>query len=64
MKAEARKRAIATATRVVINDDGNGNSSKSNGNIDKGDWQATTRVMEVAQLLQATIRAMAAAIMW
>ncbi len=31
MKAEATKRVIAMATRVVSNDDGNDNNGKSNG---------------------------------
>ncbi len=48
MKAEATKRAITMATRVVSNDDGNGDGGKSNGNGDKGAGQATTRAMAAA----------------
>ncbi len=45
MKAEATKRAITTATRVVSNDDGAGGGGKSNGNGDKGAGRATMRAM-------------------
>ncbi len=48
MKVEATKRVIATATRVVSNDDGDGDGGKSNGNGDEGAGQATTRAMVVA----------------
>jgi hypothetical protein len=36
VKAEATKRAIAMATRVASNHDGNGNGGKSDGNGNKG----------------------------
>jgi hypothetical protein len=36
MKAKATKKAIAMATRVASNDDGNGNGGKSDGNGNKG----------------------------
>ncbi len=76
MKAEATKRGITTATRVVSNDDGAGNGGKSNGDGDEGVGQATTRVMVAATTVaamrvasnkedegagRATTRAMAAA---
>jgi hypothetical protein len=48
VKAEATKRAIATASRVARNEDGNGNGGKSNGNGNKGGGQATTRAMAAA----------------
>ncbi len=48
MKAEATKRAIATATRVASNDNDDGNGGKSNGNGNKGAGQATTRAMVAA----------------
>jgi hypothetical protein len=51
VKAEATKRAIATATRVAGNDDGNGNGSKSNCDGNEGGvgcGRATTRVMAAA----------------
>ncbi len=48
MKAEATKRAIATATRVASNDNGDGDSGKSNGDDNKGAGRATTRAMAVA----------------
>ncbi len=48
VKAEATKRAITTATRVVSNDDGNGDGVKSNGDGDEGAGQATTRAMAAA----------------
>ncbi len=47
MKAEAMKRAIATATRVASNDDGNGNDGKSDSNGNEGAGRATTRAMVV-----------------
>ncbi len=76
MKAEATKRAITMATRVASNDDGAGDSGKSNGNRDKGVGRATTRAMAAATTVvamrvtsneedegagRATTRAMAAA---
>ena len=48
MKAEAMKRAIAMATRVASNDDGDGNDGKSDGNGDKGAGRVTTRAMAAA----------------
>jgi hypothetical protein len=51
VKAEATKRAIVTATRVVSNDNGDGNDDKSNGNGDKGGKQATTRAIAVATIV-------------
>ncbi len=45
MKAEATKRAITTATRVVSDDDGNVDGGKSNSDGDKGAGRATTRAM-------------------
>jgi hypothetical protein len=36
VKAEATKRVIATATRVVSNDNGNRDGGKSNGDGNKG----------------------------
>jgi hypothetical protein len=48
VKAEATKRAIATATRVASNDNGNGDGGKSNGNSDEGGGQVTMRGMVVA----------------
>ncbi len=53
MKAEAMKRAIGTATRVVSNDDGDGNGGKSDGNGNKGAGQATTRAMMAATTVVA-----------
>jgi hypothetical protein len=41
VKAEATKRAIAMATRVASNDNGNGDGGKSNGDSNKGGGQAT-----------------------
>jgi hypothetical protein len=46
--AEVAKRAIAMATRVASNDDGNCNGGKSNGNGNKGGGQATMRAMGAA----------------
>jgi hypothetical protein len=48
VKAEATKRAIAMATRVTSNDNGNSNSGKSNGDGTKGGGQAATRAMAAA----------------
>ncbi len=48
MKAEATKRAIAMATRVASDDDGNGDSGKSNGDGNEGAGQATMRAMVAA----------------
>ncbi len=45
MKAEAMKRAIAIAPRVVSDDDGNGDGGKSNGDSNEGAGRVTTRVM-------------------
>jgi hypothetical protein len=53
VKAEATKRAITTATRVASNDDGDGNSGKSNGDGNKGAGQATTRAMVAATTVVA-----------
>ncbi len=76
MKAEATKRAMGTATRVVSNDNGAGNDGKSNGDGDKGAGRVTTRAMAAATTVaamrvasnkedesagRATMRAMAAA---
>ncbi len=36
VKAKAKKRAIVMTTRVVRNDDGNGDGGKSDGNGNKG----------------------------
>ncbi len=53
MKAEATKRVITMATRVVSNDDGTGDSGKSNGNGDEGAGHATTRAMVAATTVAA-----------
>jgi hypothetical protein len=53
VKAEATKRAIMTATRVASNDDGNGDSGKSNGDGNEGAGQATTRAMAAAMTVAA-----------
>jgi hypothetical protein len=53
VKAEATKRAITTATRVTSNDNGAGDSGKSNGNGDKGARRATTRAMVAATTVAA-----------
>jgi hypothetical protein len=53
VKAEATKRAITTATRVVSNDHGDGTGGKSDGNGDKGAGQATTRAMAAATTVAA-----------
>jgi hypothetical protein len=47
------KRAIAMATRVASNDDGDGNGGKSDGNGDEGAGQVTTRAMVVATTVAA-----------
>ncbi len=48
MKAEATKRAIATATRVASNDVGDGDGGKSDGDDNEGAGRATTRAMAAA----------------
>ncbi len=48
MKAEAIKRAIMMATRVASNDDGNGDSGKSDGDGNEGAGRATMRAMAAA----------------
>ncbi len=53
MNAEATKRAIMTATRVAINDKGDGNGGKSDGDGNKGAGRATTRVMASATTVTA-----------
>ncbi len=53
MKAEATKRAITMATRVVSNDDGNGSGGKSNGNGNEGVGQAKRRAMVAAMTVVA-----------
>ncbi len=53
MKAEATKRAIMMATRVASNDDGNGNSGRSDGDGNKGAGQATRRVMAASTNMAA-----------
>jgi hypothetical protein len=53
VKAEATKRAITMAMRVVSNDDGNGNGVKSDGDGDMSAGQATTRAMAVATTVAA-----------
>jgi hypothetical protein len=53
VKAEAMKRAIAMATRVVSNDNGDGNGGKSNGDGNKGAGQATMRAMAAATTVAA-----------
>jgi hypothetical protein len=53
VKAEATKRAIPTATRVASNDNGTGNSGKSDGDGNKGAGQATTRAMVAATTVAA-----------
>ena len=53
MKAEATKRVIATATRVVSNDNGNRDGGKSNGDGNEGAGRATTRVMAAATTVAA-----------
>ncbi len=55
MKAEATKRAIAMATRVASNDDGDGNGGKSDGDSNEGAGRATTRAM-VAAMTVAVMR--------
>jgi hypothetical protein len=53
VKAEAMKRAIAMAMRVVSDDNGNVNGGKSNGDGDEGAGQATTRAMAAATTVAA-----------
>ncbi len=53
MKAEATKRAITMATRVASNDDGAGDSGKSNGDGDEGAGRATMRAMVAATTVAA-----------
>jgi hypothetical protein len=53
MKAEATKRPIMMATRVVSNEDGNGNGGKSDGNGNKGAGRATMRAMAAAMTVVA-----------
>ncbi len=53
MKAEAMKRAIATAMRVASNDDGDGNGGKSDGDGNEGAERATTRAMVAATTVVA-----------
>ena len=53
MKAEATKRAITMATRVTSNDNGAGDSGKSNGNGDKGVGRVTMRAMAAATTVAA-----------
>ncbi len=48
MKAEAMKRAIATATRVASDGDGDGEGGKSDGDSDEGSGQVTMRGMAAA----------------
>ncbi len=57
MKTEATKRVIATATRVVSNENCNGNNGKSDGNGKEGAGRVTTRAMAAA----TTVAAMRAA---
>jgi hypothetical protein len=45
VKAELAKRAIAMATRVASDDDGNDDGGKSDGNGNEGAGQAATRAM-------------------
>ncbi len=54
MKAEATKRVITTAMRVASDEDGNGDSGKSDGNGEEGAGRATTRAMAVATTVAAT----------
>jgi hypothetical protein len=76
VKAEATKSAITKTTRVASNEDGTGNSGKSNGNGEEGAGRATMRAMAAATTVaamrvasneedegagQATTRVMAAA---
>ncbi len=53
MTAEATKRVIATAMRVVSNDDGNGDGGKSNGDGNEGAGRATTGAMAAATTVAA-----------
>jgi hypothetical protein len=47
------KRAIAMATRVESDDDGNGDGGKSDGDGNEGAGQSTTRAMVVATTVAA-----------
>ncbi len=53
MKAEATKRAITLAPRVVSDDDGTGDGGKSVGDGDEGAGRATTRAMAAATTVVA-----------
>jgi hypothetical protein len=53
VKAEAMKRAITMATRVVSNDDGAGDGGKSNDDGDEDVGRATTRAMAAAMTVVA-----------
>ncbi len=53
MEAEATKRAIMMATRVVSNDNGAGYGGKSDGNGNKGAGRVTTRAMAAATTVEA-----------
>ncbi len=53
MKAEAKKRAIATAMRVASDDDIDGNGGKSDGDGNKGAGRATMRAMAAAMTVAA-----------
>ncbi len=53
MKAEVMKRAITMAPRVASNDDGAGDSGKSNHNGGEGAGRATTRAMAAATTVAA-----------
>ncbi len=46
--AETMKKAIAMATRVANNSDGNGDGGKSDGDGNEGSGRATMRVMAAA----------------
>ncbi len=48
VKADATKKAIATVTRVVSNDDGDGDGDKCNGDIHKIGGRATTWAIAIA----------------
>jgi hypothetical protein len=53
VKAEATKRAIATATRVASDDNGNGNSGKIDGNGNEGAGRVTRRAIAEATTVAA-----------
>jgi hypothetical protein len=53
LKAEAKKRAIATAMRVASDDDIDGNGGKSDGDGNKGAGRATMRAMAAAMTVAA-----------